>query len=461
VSDAEPALDAPTARAVLLVRAFDTAEPPSPAWSEEDNAWATRLARDTVPASAGPAAFLAARARHALKRLEPRSAEVAAALAAPTRPWPGWVAWLPALALLAGGLAERIAPAQRIELLASPVWVLLGWNLVVYLWLAWRALGGVAPGGRPRWGEVTVRTPDATPLQRYASSVAAGMRPARWAAVSALLHTAAAAFAIGLVAGLYLRGLVLDYRAGWQSTFLDAAQVHALLSRLLAPAAALSGVVMPDPAAVAAMQIGPGGQAPAPAAPWIHLLAATLGLFVVLPRCLLAAAATWQCRRRLAAIPLPIGEPYFEQLLRQREGRRAVVQVLPAGLPAQDRWVPDLHRFLAPRWGADVELRVIPTLPLDDDDTPPPTAPGDIAERVVLFDLTSTPEDEVHGRLVDRLLAATPAVPLTLGVDESAFVARFATTPQRIEQRRALWRDFAARHGAALVLLPLPPVAVA
>ena len=43
------------------------------------------------------------------------------------------------------------------------------------------------------------------------------------------MHLAAAVVAIGLVAGLYVRGTVLRYEAGWESTFLDASQVHALL----------------------------------------------------------------------------------------------------------------------------------------------------------------------------------------------------------------------------------------
>ena len=59
--------------------------------------------------------------------------------------------------------------------------------------------------------------------------------------IAALLHVAAAAVAIGLLGSMYLRGLVLDYRAGWQSTFLQADTVQRVLSTLLAPATALTG----------------------------------------------------------------------------------------------------------------------------------------------------------------------------------------------------------------------------
>ncbi len=41
-----------------------------------------------------------------------------------------------------------------------------------------------------------------------------------------VFHFAAAALALGLVAGFYLRGVGLEYRAGWESTFLGPTQVR-------------------------------------------------------------------------------------------------------------------------------------------------------------------------------------------------------------------------------------------
>ena len=69
---------------------------------------------------------------------------------------------------------------------------------------------------------------------------------ADWARVAAplyaaraarILHLAAAALALGVIAGLYVRGLAFEYRATWESTFLDPAQVRALLAAALAPGA--------------------------------------------------------------------------------------------------------------------------------------------------------------------------------------------------------------------------------
>jgi hypothetical protein len=130
----------------------------------------------------------------------------------------------------------------------------------------------------------------------------------RW---SVLLHAAAAALGLGLIASLYLRGLVLDYRAGWESTFLDAASVQQLLNTLLGPAALFTGVAVPD---VAPLQLAPGVAAQASAAPWIHLYGATLLLAVVLPRTVLALLAAARARWQARHFTLPLDTPYFESL---------------------------------------------------------------------------------------------------------------------------------------------------
>ena len=57
--------------------------------------------------------------------------------------------------------------------------------------------------------------------------------PLMSARVAAILHAAAFAFALGAIASLYLRGIVFDYRAGWESTFLAAGEVHRILALVL------------------------------------------------------------------------------------------------------------------------------------------------------------------------------------------------------------------------------------
>jgi len=74
------------AREVILVQAFETAQPVPTHWSEEDRAWATRIALDDAGAG-GPEMFIARRARHAMQRLGPREPAAASWLA--RRLWRG------------------------------------------------------------------------------------------------------------------------------------------------------------------------------------------------------------------------------------------------------------------------------------------------------------------------------------------------------------------------------------
>jgi hypothetical protein len=293
------------ARQVLLLQAQESAGPGAH-WGVDDRAWATRQALATVGEGAAPERFVVARAVIAMQRLLPRDGGARRWLA--RRAWhPAWVALAVVLGAVFGLAADQLGPPQRVNLLAPAVWAVVAWNLFVYaalllplptlglreLLLRWRRGGkDDADGGvNGLWWR------HAAPL--------AGAR------LALVLHGAAAALALGLIAGLYLRGLVLDYRAGWQSTFLDAPAVQSLLDTLLAPAAALLQVKVAD---VTALRVAPGADATATAAPWIHLYATTLALFVVLPRTVLALWAAARAARRARHFPLPLDTPYFEAL---------------------------------------------------------------------------------------------------------------------------------------------------
>lgn len=427
------------ARRVLLLRAAETG-PEHALWTAEDRAWATRLALQDGGAGAAPERFVAGRARHALQRLLPR--DPAARRWLEQRAWrAGWVPLVALAAFIAGAAVDHIGAPQRVDLLAPPVWALVAWNLAVYLTLllpgsgAWlrRALA-------PHW--LAANEGPAALWARHAA-------PLVLARTALLLHVAAGALALGLVAGLYLRGLVLDYRAGWQSTFLDAPTVQALLQAGLAPAAALTGIALPD---VAPLRLQPGQAASGPAAPWIHLYAALLALAVLLPRALLALAAALRAWRLSRRFPLVLeGDPYFDRLLREHQGRAARVQVLPHGAPASAQAALGLQALVAAAWGADAVLRIAAPLPYGQEAAPPPPEPGTTL-RVALFDLGSTPEAEVHGRLLDALKATGPCAAV---VDGSAFGRRFAALPERVAERRRAWQALADAHGVRLLAADL------
>ena len=455
------ALDESTARQIVLVQAFDQNE--GPLWTAEDRAWASRLAGQTAGVEATPAHFFAERARHALQRLQPREPTIARWLA--QRWWrPRWAIVAVLAAWIIGALLDSIGSSQSINLLAPPVWAVIVWNLLV---LAGLLVPAVAPGGRRfigvrRWLGTALLPPIATAA---AGAGAAALRHAQatWlqhaaslnlARTAVLMHLAAAALAAGLVGGMYLRGLVLDYRASWQSTFLSADTVQPTLRLLLSPASALTGIEVPTSATLEAMRIPPGmpqASASASAAPWIHLYAAMLALFVIAPRLLLALTATLRAAGLSRRFPLPLSGVYFEQLQQRRRGGVAHVQVLPHGAAPGAQAVLGLRALLAQVLGDDVQLRVAPAVAYGDEEAKASTAGGaasaDCSLRIALFDLAATPEAETQGRFVQAWRDAAPNQPLLIVVDETAFKRRFANLPGRLAQRREAWHVFAAQLG--------------
>lgn len=384
-------------------------------WTDADAQRATEAAWREVGAAAELPRFLVARA-----------ARVEAALGAPRR-HDAWhargLAWLlPAAALLAGLAADAAGPGQRIDLLAPPWLAVLAWNLGVIALLVLRPL--------------RARGAYADPLRRIDA-----LRVERW------LHLAAAALACGMVAGLYLRGLVLDYRAGWQSTFLDPSQVHALLAVLLAPASALTGIGVPDATALAALRLLPGAAAVAPAAVWIHLFAGSLVLWVVLPRAVLALVCHQRARRLAADVPLDMSAPYYRAFEREAPDAPAA-WILPYAVD-----VPPLQPLLAAlreATGRRLAARCAPAVAFGDEAALAP--PADVAPVHVLFAAAATPEPEHQGALLRRLGARLAGVL----VDETAFAARFADDPDRVAQRRDAWRALAATAGVDAHFLRLP-----
>lgn len=470
-----------SAREVTLLQAFETAQPPSPNWGDDDRAWATRLALHDGAARAGDSeAFIARRAHHAMQRLAPREPTAATWLA--RRLWQSrWVAW----AVLAGGLtgllADSIGSSQRVNLLAPPLWAVLAWNAVVYLLLLGHGLARVLmrptrPGslvlltqrvlrfGRSLPGLASVSTPaggSASALQSFASLWLRASAPLSAARASTLLHATAAALALGLIGGMYLRGLVLDYRAAWESTFLSADAARAVLSTVLAPASSLSGIALPDAAGFEALRVVHGGTdmaaaAGTSAAPWIHLLALTLLLFVVLPRGVLALAGGLRARWLARRVALPLGDAYFQRLARLQHGDVARVVALPYANTPGGQAALGLQALLVPALGEGLQLRIAPTAAFGAEDNEGAALDADTTLAIALFDLSATPEAESQGRFAQQLAARAPAGAATiLLVDEAGFKQRFGADSARLAQRREAWRVFAQALGTQPVCVDL------
>lgn len=447
------------ARDVVLVRAIETAEGAHDVWSDADRAWAGRTAAEIVGERAPDDAFLARRAALVLERLAQRFPKVGALSRVPTPR--GWLAFIAAVAaFVIGAAGVDIGPGRMINLLAPPVLALLVWNLGVYvaLFVAAAIPGPRRAKRRPVRRAVAawlrdVSQPARKPGTPRALAVALARFVAEWSTLALplwqrraarLLHVCAAALASGAIAGLYFRGVALEYRAGWQSTFLDAADVTRILHGVLAPGAWLTGIAVPDADHLQAIA---GGTAGENAARWIHLYAATILLIVIVPRLALAGVAWMREHRMARRFPVALDAAYFQRLLHAWREGAARIAVVPYSfdVPVANR--DGLTKLMARVFDAGVDIAWRAPIAYGDD-TSPDLPPPPLAGVVALFNLTATPERENHGAFIAALAArAAGHAPLTAIVDSSDFVQRFRAEPRRTEERETAWRQALEAEG--------------
>ena len=476
------------ARSLVLVGAIESADRMGELLSEADRQSASRSARELAQWKASQSAaqptadeFLQQRADQLVNRLSERFTLLEPFL----HPSPGPLAllWtgLPAAALLAGMFLDQITDPHRVDLLSAPLLLIVAWNLAVYAaLLAWpwrpaarrtrRQAGPVRPASRVGLlgliGLQGTRLPRGLPpalagvLSAFITQWAQLSRRLTLARVSRTLHLASALFAIGAVASLYARGYVAQYSAGWESTFLDASQVHAALSVLFAPALAVFPLQGFSVADVQALRFGQPPSVPS-GARWVHLYAATLGLLVVLPRMLLAGAAGLQARKWAKNFPLDLDQPYFRRLLAALGSAPGMLQVLPYSFAVDEARATGLNQLASQLLGGQAQAAVRPSLAYGSE-------PGEalhglnlsdagITLTAVLFSLSATPENENHGALLDFLVDRSERRIAVL-VDESGYLERLggqAGAQARIDERLALWQQFCSFHKAPATFVNL------
>ena len=464
-------------RRALLIQAIEEADRDGTLVPAADRLAASREAKRAV-GETDREALLAHRARTLTKRVCARYPFLETVLAISRGSWLGWL--LVAVGLLGGLVMSALDGTRRINILAFPLLGLIVWNLVVYVALV------VKPRARPlpslaarsamsRLSALIARSrafnaPLAAALKRYAidwQSAAKGLLVSR---ASFAFHLAAAAVGIGLIAGLYLRGIAFDYHAGWESTFLDAERARTVLSVLYGPASLLTGIDIPDAARLEAIRWhsdGAGGAAPPagvggePAANWIHLLAATALIFVVIPRLLIAAFQAMAVSRQSRNLPWPsLLDSHFRDAFTPvgvaiDRGIAMLVayayEPTPESMARLREWVPD-------GLGTDLTLDVREPIRYGEEDAFVKGIGehgGEIADRILLLmSASATPEDENHGVVIggvrDWIEKWRPHVRLVVLIDEGPYAMRMDTpggSIERMEQRRRAWTDFIEARG--------------
>jgi hypothetical protein len=268
------------------------------------------------------------------------------------------------VAFIAGILLSLLDGGSGINIFAPALVLLVIWNLLVYVWLLGpgrrrravrTGLAGSAaqPGSTPRAGSApaTVAGASSCPVDtdvpsarswfgtfyarwvrarmdrllghstRFNAPLTPGLRrfagdwwdiaqPLFQARARRLLHLAAALAALGLIAAYYFRGFILRSAAGWEGGgAIGPETAHVLLTVLYGPASVLSGIRIPAAEDIAKLRwSAPSLAGVGEPASWVHLIALTACLYIIVPRLIIAAFSTlslWRLRSRLT-LPSPV-----------------------------------------------------------------------------------------------------------------------------------------------------------
>lgn len=464
------------AQAVLLVKAFEEADPDGLLLPADDRRQATEAARAST---SDPAEAAFARAERLLPVLEARLPGTAGLLRG-TRIGAGLAPVVLAAAFVVGLVSNALGPHRRIDVWQWPFVFLFAWNLVWYaIFLAGPLLhrgrpgahaGALAQGAHAvvalagrgtrlagrifEWalGRFTSRARKrdaktagiaASAIGRYAAEWRRATGPLLAARTRLLLHAGSLALALGLVVGMYARALTFKYEAAWESTILDAATLQKMVNALLGPAATVLGRRVPD--------VRPY-EAPThdDAAPWLHLYAMATLLYVAIPRALFFLRESARVARLSARVPADLSLGYARRagLAPAGEGRRVVWRGY--GYHPAPRAADAFTGLLHAAFGTKCEIDRATDVDYGADD--PDAGPASDATAVLLVSLAQTPESEVHGAFVAARVARG-ARPLVVA-DASPLVARGADAT-RLDERRRLWSRIGREAGVDLVHVDL------
>ncbi len=357
------------------------------------------------------------------------------------------------------GFASHVAGlSHSFDLLALPLILILLWNALVYAFWFYGLIR--KPGTDGGYGLVArligrkIQSPDGSQpgnkaRKVYLESVASWLRSWGTPTVASWFHAGSACFVLGLLAAVYIRGINKEYFVGWESTWLGARGVSTAVGGLLAPASWISGIPLPDSLDDWNRLKRASASAGENAGPWIHLYAITLTGWIVLPRLVLSCASSVRARSLRATPPKwDAEEPYLRRILGlARQDGNFSVAVLPfdiknPGMIRDGVYRDALERLVRETWGQGARPCWFECAIYGDEDGIWDGMWADSVKceaAVLLFDLHATPEDEVHGTLLDAVLKRFAGGRRgVLSVLESA---RY--NPDRFKSRLALWQEFA------------------
>lgn len=379
-----------------------------------------------------------------------------------------WTRWLPVavpiLAFLIGWFTNELGADRRVSLLAFPLLGLILWNLAVVVASLISSVRkkGKSPasgaGAGPGFGFTFFNPPPPPPsgdpwLDTVRTRADKDWRDLHAAAQVArgklLFHTGAICLTLGVVAGMYARGLVRAYQAGWESTFLTQTQVSELARVVLGPASIITRIPVP---AV------PPQDGLSPAAPWIHLWAASAALLILVPRVLLVSGALREIRQTSPDWNTVFSK--YETTARlMASGQPLVAWVLPVQCQPDSPLRDSLRAILQHLWGGQVIVDFQPAVAYGEEDECLESLTELPSHLVLLLPFAVTPEHEVHGTLAhglqQKVTSHSGALRALVVLDATVFEARLQGMPERarrVSERLSAWEKVLGKAFPTLLL---------
>lgn len=461
---------------ILLIQALEQSDPQARYISHSTRQRATQHAKkegsSQKPLSSPEAAirFLSHRAESLWNFLSTSYPMITESFRGAQTTIPSFILVIPAFA--AGLLINGLGTSQRVNLLNFPLLVLLLWNIGAYASsMLLPLLGKDLTGPLLRhlttgltilteWlGKGPCQTVDLPgradrewvlqSTERFMNLWWRHRHPVLISHVRHLLHIGAACLALGIILSMYVRGLVLDYQATWESTFLSPGQVHTLLHGLLGPAAWLLGFPFPSVQDLTQLQAPRHGSA----APWIHVWALTAFVGIVVPRIILAWLSARSTHKAEESFALPLDEPYFLQLLSLERGRGIQIDILPYSYQPSAAAMDCLGQCLMDLLGNQATLQWRDPLPYGQESVPWLKITSSPQTVVLVCNLAQTPEAEVHGELIHALQTSIESSNgqqhLLLVLDQEPF--RHMADQAQIKGRQQTWQRLANDYHLQIV----------
>lgn len=461
------------AKLILLAKAVEESNDAHIKWTSADAEAASLRAAHTVGESADAVKLLTERAKVVLRTASERGANTTVSTKArlPQFFSPLFVL----LAFVLGALTDRItSPEHIVNLLSPPYWGVILWNLVVYIALFCCAIGLVGTGTnrfalplRSSLNAFVQKTSYGTLRHsgfksHFYSEWASFVAPLIRMNVARTLHFAALFFALGIIVSLLVRGFGTSYWAGWESTWLAESpeSVKAFIDYTYGLIPSVGPLPpMPDLAQILEMRADrlPYLETPISAAPWLIRMMILMGAVVIVPRLIFASFDSWRMNRFKSQTTLSIESPYFENILVQC-AQDAVLGNLLIVTSSVNRPLRDqTSSVLCKHWGTEGDSNV-KTIDFDDEEANIPAVPSGPRKPIVLiwFDGIETPEEEVHGTLIERLrqeYESTGSAVFAALLDMNEFAQRFASMPARIKERQEAWEALNKTHQLKLFVL--------